>query len=99
MSTNSIGKIELINKVQESLNDSVAVSKDTLNTIIEATIEAIKASVKADVKVSLKGFGTFQKAVLKARTGVNPLTGTQLNVPARNKMAFKMSQSLKSELN
>ena len=62
------------------------------------TLDSIKKAVKKGEDVSLIGFGTFTKAKRKARTGVNPATGEQIKIKAKNVVKFKAGKAFKDSL-
>ncbi|MFJ9389368.1 HU family DNA-binding protein [Nocardioides sp. NPDC101246] len=64
-----------------------------------AAIEAISAAVADGDKVTLPGFGTFESRERAARTGRNPQTGKELNIPASRGPAFKPGSAFKERVN
>ena len=50
-------------------------------------------------KVQLIGFGSFEVRDRAARTGKNPLTGEEMNIPAAKVPAFKAGRALKDLVN
>jgi nucleoid DNA-binding protein len=51
--------------------------------------------VKTGDPVKLPGLGTFRKRETKARTGRNPQTGQEIQIPAKTKAAFTVAKSFK----
>ncbi len=88
-------KKELIKKVAEELE----MSQKEVGAVLEATLETVVESVKADEKVALAGFGTFEKKINKARTGVNPATGEKLQIAESKSMKFKVAKATKEKIN
>ena len=43
-------------------------------------------------KITLKGFGSFSRKAMAARTARNPKTGEPISVPARSVLKFKASK-------
>lgn len=65
----------------------------------EVALEAFTEIVIHDVfkdgnTISLQGFGTFKQSKSAARMGRNPSTGAVVSIPAKTKLAFKMSAKL-----
>jgi len=54
--------------------------------------------LKFDTKVYLKGIGTFENYETKERTARNIREGKTMKVPAKRRVKFKMSSSLKENL-
>ena len=49
--------------------------------------------------MQLVGFGSFEIRDRAARTGKNPLTGEEMNIPAAKVPAFKPGKALKEKVN
>ena len=84
-------KKELVESVVEKTGFKVKEAEKSVNVIIESITEALK---KGD-KVQLIGFGTFEVRQRAARTGHNPQTGKEINIPATKVPAFKPGKALK----
>jgi len=69
--------------------------KDVLE-VLNVSLEAITTSLKRREKVTLVGFGTFLIRNRAARSGRNPHTGAQLQIPARRAPAFAAGKELKA---
>jgi DNA-binding protein HU-beta len=75
--------------------------------INKADIEAVFASL-ADItmeemsieggEVPLPGIGTLKAAIRAARTGTNPATGAEIQIPAKNTVKFAAAKILKDAL-
>ena len=50
-------------------------------------------------KIQLVGFGTFEVAERAARTGRNPQTGADMEIPASKSPKFKAGKALKDIVN
>jgi len=61
---------------------------DSLTALIEDTI-------RQGGEVPLKGLGKFKVQNRKARIGRNPLTGAEIQIPAKTVVKFSLSKSLK----
>ena len=67
--------------------------------VTDAIMETIEKSLKKGDKVQLVGFGSWQKAKRRARTGRNPQTGDPLTIPAKNVVKFHTGQHLYDIIN
>ena len=65
---------------------------------IDAFIEAVEATLVGDGKITLTGFGTFLVDERKARTGRNPRTGAEINIPASKVVKFRPGKLLKDSI-
>ncbi len=82
----------------ESVASQMESTKSDATKAVEAVIESITRGLKTDEKVAISGFGTFQRKVRAARTGMNPATKQPIQIPESTTCAFKPSQNLKETL-
>ena len=83
------------------LIDTVAAktaTKKEAQEIVDTIWDTIKLSLKKQEDVAISGFGTFKVKQTKARMGRNPKTGETIQIPAKKKIAFRVSKELKSLL-
>ncbi len=88
-------KIELIQKVADTLK----ISQTKANTIVVNIIETLKQGIAQEGKVTIRGFGSFYARNKTKRIGRNPKTGKSAIISARRVPSFKASKLLKSKLN
>jgi len=86
-----MNKAELI----EAVSTETGLTKRTSKEAIDAVISAITDSLAREERVTLVGFGTFQVMERKVRTGRNPQTGKELQIPAKKVPKFKAGKSLR----
>ena len=60
--------------------------------------EIIKALTKGK-NVEIRGFGSFKIRKLKSKIGRNPNNGSKVEIPAKQKVHWKMSKELFHKLN
>lgn len=89
-----MNKAELIDAIAESAN----LTKKDAKAALESTLEIIGNCLKSGDSVQLIGFGTFKVNSRKARTGRNPKTGEEIEIPATNAPAFVAGKALKDLL-
>ncbi len=88
-------KAELVAAVAQTAE----LTKKDAEKAVGAVIDVItKALVEGD-KVQLVGFGTFEVRQRNARTGKNPATGEEIEIPASKVPAFKAGRGLKDAVN
>ena len=87
-------KAELIAKMAQDTGLSKATAEKALKSMIESVGNALK---KGD-SVSLPSFGTFSIKERAARTGRNPQTGAEIQIPAKNVVKFKAGKGLRELL-
>ena len=89
-----MNKTELI----EHIANDADISKAAAARALESTIEAVKKTLKKGGTVSLVGFGTFGVGKRAERTGRNPRTGAEINIPASKVVKFRPGKLLKDAI-
>jgi len=89
-----VNKAELVEKVA----NQTGLTKKASREAVDAVTSVITDSLGRGERVTLVGFGTFQVAQRKARTGRNPQTGESVQIPARKVPVFKAGKDLKEEV-
>lgn len=84
-------KTDLVSAVAEK----ASVTKKDAGAVLDALIEEIIGAVKKGDRVQLVGFGTFELRERAARTGLNPQTKEQIEIPASKAPAFKAGKAFK----
>ena len=84
-------KTDLISAVAEK----TGVTKKDAGAVLDALIKEIIGAVKKGDRVQLVGFGTFELRERAARTGLNPQTKEQIEIPASKAPAFKAGKAFK----
>jgi DNA-binding protein HU-beta len=90
-----MNKSDLIAAVAEHAN----LSKVDAGRALDAVTSTITAALAAGDTVTLVGFGSFLVKDRPARTGRNPQTGLEMNLPASKSPAFKAGKGLKDAVN
>lgn len=90
-----MNKGDLINKIADNANLTKAQATEALNTVLDA----VGAALKDGDKVTLVGFGTFSVSHREARSGRNPRTGENIEIPAKNVVKFKPGKELTDSVN
>jgi len=85
-----MNKAQLIDAMASEADLTKADAKKALDAFIKTTGESLK---KGD-RVALVGFGSFSIANRSARTGRNPKTGAEMQIPAKNVVKFKAGSEL-----
>jgi DNA-binding protein HU-beta len=68
--------------------------KDVKNFLMQLT-NLIEDEIKKGGEVPMKGLGKFRVQHRKARVGRNPLTGEEIQIPAKTVVKFSISKTLK----
>ncbi|AKO93405.1 MULTISPECIES: HU family DNA-binding protein [Priestia] len=86
-----MNKTDLINAVAEKAE----LSKKDATKALDALFDTISSTLSKEEKIQLIGFGTFEVRERSARTGRNPQTGEEIQIPASKVPAFKAGKELK----
>lgn len=86
-----MNKMDLVGSVAEKAN----LTKKEADRVVNAVLESIEEALAAGDKVQLVGFGTFEVKDRAARTGRNPKTGEEIDIPATRVPAFKAGKALR----
>jgi len=86
-----VNKTELISSVAEKSE----LTKKDAEKAVNAIFASVEEALAKGEKVQLVGFGTFEVRERKARTGRNPQTGEEIQIPAAKVPAFKAGKALK----
>ena len=81
--------------VISSVADATGLTKKEAGDAVDAVVNTIKNALAEGNSVGLIGFGSFEVKNRAARTGRNPQTGAELDIPAKNVPAFKAGKELK----
>lgn len=87
----SMYKTDLVSQVAQA---SELTQKDA-GKAVDAIFNSIMQALKDGDKVQLIGFGNFEVRERAARTGRNPQTGEEIEIPAGKVPAFKPGKQLK----
>ncbi len=66
---------------------------------IQYIFDAMAETLAEEGTVDIKGFGKFTISERAARTGINPSTKEQIQIPASKSIKFKPSKGLKDAVN
>ncbi|MDP2783853.1 MAG: HU family DNA-binding protein [Sulfurimicrobium sp.] len=86
-----MNKGELIDAVAKMTQHS----KSQTGEMFDAFMAVVQNALSSGNNVQMIGFGTFAVEERAARTGRNPATGKELNIPAKKVVKFKVGAKLK----
>jgi len=85
-----MNKAQLIDAMASEANLTKADAKKALDAFIKTTSNALQGGDR----LSLVGFGSFSISNRAARTGRNPKTGAEMQIPAKKVVKFKAGSEL-----
>ncbi len=95
MKEKNLTKATLVDAIYENSNFNRSEVKD----IIESLLDIMKTAIKKDNALLFSGFGKFEAYAKKARRGRNPKTCSDMTLPPRRVVVFRISRKLRAELN
>ncbi len=90
-----MNKTELVAKIAEGAELTKAEAARALKSFEETVTETMKNGEK----ISIIGFGSFETSTRAARTGRNPQTGKEIQIPEATIPKFKAGKALKDSVN
>ncbi len=90
-----MNKAQLIDAIAGDSGLTKADAKKALDSFINVTGGALKGGDR----VALVGFGSFGVTERSARTGRNPQTGAEIQIPAKKVVKFKAGSELTDSVN
>lgn len=87
------------NELTNALAEKMGLSKKVAGETITVLTDIISDELAKKQKVQLIGFGTFETRKRTARTGRNPQTNEEIQIPAATVPAFKAGKALKDKVN
>ena len=91
----ALTKAHLIERIRSKNDLTIKQSTD----IVETTIDILKNTLASGEDVLISGFGKFRVKQKTERKGRNPVTGEDLQQPARRVVTFKCSGKLRERVN
>lgn len=70
-----------------------------IEKLVSTVFDEITTALAKGDRVELRGFGAFSVREREARTGRNPRTGEQVEVPSKRTPFFKVGKELRERIN
>ena len=87
------------NELVASVAEKAGLTKKDAEKAVNAFVETVQQSLVEGNKIQMIGFGTFEVKERAARTGRNPRTNEEIQIPASNNPVFKAGKALKDAVN
>jgi DNA-binding protein HU-beta len=82
-------------QVLAALAEKTGLSKKDVATLLDALTEMAYKEVKGAGEFVVPGIGKLVKMHRKARTGRNPATGAEIQIPAKTVVKFRVAKAAK----
>jgi len=89
-----MNKNDLINEIAAAAD----ITKTAAEQALAGLLDAIENGLAAGDSVTITGFGSFSIQERAARTGRNPQTGKQIDIPTKKVVKFKAGKNLAATL-
>ena len=90
-----MNKTELV----AAMAERAEISKKDAEAALKAFTDVVAEELKKGEKIHPVGYGTFEVSERAARTGRNPQTGAEMEIPASKAPKFKAGKALKDMVN
>jgi DNA-binding protein HU-beta len=84
-----------LKQIAGELAEKHELSKKQTQELFDDMIVLFGKNLKKGNRIRIAGLGILQVKQTKARTGRNPATGEPIKIPAKRKVAFRVSKDLK----
>ena len=97
MEIKKVTKNDLVDSIYQ--NHELQIEKQNIQKVVDALLLEIKNSLSQGSTIELRGFGTFEPRLRKAKSAArNPKTGESVKVDAHYVAAFRAGLELKEKL-
>jgi nucleoid DNA-binding protein len=79
----------------EAMANRTGMEKRDVKKFLDDLTGLVEDTIRQGGEVPLKGLGKFKVQHRKARTGRNPITGAEIQIPAKTVVKFTLARSLK----
>ncbi|MEN1926236.1 HU family DNA-binding protein [Luteimonas sp. MJ293] len=83
----------------EAVAAKAGLTRADATSAVDTVFDTITSTLGRGDSVAIAGFGTFEVRDRAARTGRNPRTGEEIQIPAAKNPAFKAGKALKDAVN
>jgi DNA-binding protein HU-beta len=90
-----MNKAQLIDAMNDQIGITRGITKKDIDTVLDALGAVATEVMKTETgEIPLPGLGKLKAATRAARKGVNPATGAEIDIPAKNTAKFVPSKAL-----
>lgn len=93
-----MNKSELTAQIAERTGLTKSQAQKAVDAIFDVNSGIITETLRQGAKLQITGFGSFERAERAARTGRNPQTGAEVQIPASTSAKFSAGKGLKDAL-
>lgn len=86
------------NELVAAIAEEAGLTKADASRALDAAVSTVTKALSSGDSVAIIGFGTFKVSERAARTGRNPQTGVEMQIPAAKVPKFSPGKALKEAL-
>lgn len=102
MDKNKLKKKEIVANIYRKIDSSYeneVIDESMIRSVIDSFFDEVKNGLKARKSIELRGFGTFELKIRKAKEKArNPKTGQRVRVSSHAVAAFRPGRELKTDV-
>lgn len=87
------------NELVANVAEKAGLTKKDAEKAVNAFFDTVQQALVEGDKIQMIGFGTFEVKDRAARTGRNPRTNEEIQIPASKNPVFKAGKALKDAVN
>ena len=88
-----------LSELKAAVANEAGMTQEESDKAIKAFFSVISKTLSDGDGISIPGFGSFSVGDRAARTGRNPSTGAEIQIPAAKVAKFKVGKGLKDAVN
>ncbi|HXG95273.1 MAG TPA: HU family DNA-binding protein [Blastocatellia bacterium] len=92
------GKKMTKTQLATELAEATGTNKKTANQFLQSLTDIAYREAKKNGEFTIPGIGKLVKKQTKARTGRNPKTGEEMQIPAKTVMRFRVAKAAKDSV-
>ncbi len=85
-------------EISRLISDELGLPHQRAHEIVQKTFDVIVEALVAGRRVELRNFGVFEVKKRAARKGRNPMTGDDVEVPAKHAVSFKAGKRMEADV-
>lgn len=94
--SSATGAVVTLKQIAADLANKHALPKKQVEAVLSEQVGEFTRHIKRGAKVRVPGLGILMVKKTSARMGRNPATGEAIKIPAKKKVAFRVSKDLKT---
>jgi DNA-binding protein HU-beta len=86
-------------EIASHISTQAGITKTVAEMAVNSLLDLIAVELRSGRDFPMRDVGTLKVRPMAARTGRNPRTGVQVEIPARKAVKFKVAPALSKQIN